>query len=334
MNKEHFIAIDWAKSSVAVARMTEKKDKPVVFEQPANVRDLKAYLATLEGKKTMVIEECNWAQWLYTELRPCVDELIICDPYANHLLKDGAKNDKIDAIKLCKLLKGGFLKPVFHSLDELIELRKIVSAYDDLVVSGARLKNQRNALFRARGKDCKSKEQVLIKECDLFVLQGQDSQIKLYDEQKVRYVKMFESLSKKHKMIGLLESIPGIGVIGATKLAAYVVDPKRFERKGAFLSYVGLVKHEKWSGGNFYGKRQPRYNRPLKSVFKTAAIQVLLRENVFTEYYQMLMQTKNYPEHQARHAVARRIAILALGVMKTQKRFSFREMEAKKEKVL
>ena len=35
------------------------------------------------------------------------------------------------------------------------------------------------------------------------------------------------------------------------------------------------------------------------------------------------MEEKNYPEHNARHAVARRIAVLALGVMKIGKKFSY-----------
>jgi len=44
-----------------------------------------------------------------------------------------AKTDKIDAEKLVKLLKADFLKEVYHSNSDFIELRKIVSAYEDLM---------------------------------------------------------------------------------------------------------------------------------------------------------------------------------------------------------
>ena len=76
---------------------------------------------------------------------------MVCDPYRNHLLSDGPKNDRIDAEKLVKLLRAGLLKPVFHSGDALHSLRKIVSGYEDVVKAGVRQKNQRSALFRAVG---------------------------------------------------------------------------------------------------------------------------------------------------------------------------------------
>jgi hypothetical protein len=41
-------------------------------------------------------------------------------------------------------------------------------------------------------------------------------------------------------------------------------------------------------------------------------------------FYYHLIEHKNYPIHQARHALARRIAVLALGVMKSKKEFKDR----------
>ena len=81
----------------------------------------------------LTIEESTTAQWLYSELRDKVDELIICDPYRNHLLSEGAKTDKIDSQKLVKLLCSNLLKSVFHSHNDFIYLRKIVSGYEDVV---------------------------------------------------------------------------------------------------------------------------------------------------------------------------------------------------------
>jgi len=63
-------------------------------------------------------------------LKDCVEKLVICDPYRNKLLSEGAKTDKIDAEKLVKLLKADLLKEVFHSGDKFIKLRKIVSGYE------------------------------------------------------------------------------------------------------------------------------------------------------------------------------------------------------------
>ena len=40
----HYIAIDWAKSNMAVARMTPSSDKTEVFEGPASIKKITEYL--------------------------------------------------------------------------------------------------------------------------------------------------------------------------------------------------------------------------------------------------------------------------------------------------
>ena len=115
-------------------------------------REFKQYLLNLKGKIFLTFEETTTSSWLYTELDGLVTRIIVCDPYRNHLLSEGAKTDKIDACKLVKLLRGNLLKEVFHANNELVHLRKIVSGYRDVIISGVRLKNQRSALFRAFNK--------------------------------------------------------------------------------------------------------------------------------------------------------------------------------------
>ena len=105
-------------------------------------------------------------------------------------------------------------------------------------------------------------------------------------------------------------------------LGACVVDARRFEHRNNFLSYAGLVRHEKLSGGRSYGNKQPRYSRKVKTVFKTAALSAIRTSIVVKKYYLYLRTEKNYPEHQARHAVARKLATAALGVMKSGKKYN------------
>jgi hypothetical protein len=160
---DHFIAVDWAQANMAIARMTGISDKITTHEGPTDLFGLQSYLKTLKGAKILTLEESTGAQWLYTELKPLVDKILICDPYRNHLLSEGAKTDKIDASKLVQLLRANLLKEVFHSGDELIHIRKIMSAYADLVVAGVRLKNQRSALFRSAGKSHKEDTSLVLR---------------------------------------------------------------------------------------------------------------------------------------------------------------------------
>ena len=82
--------------------------------------------------------------------------------------------------------------------------------------------------------------------------------------EKEGYEKEFKRLAKKHPEIRHQKSLPGIGTINAVKIVARVVTPYRFADKGHYLSYSGLIKLEKISGGRSYGKRNPRYCQAVK----------------------------------------------------------------------
>jgi len=315
---DHYVAIDWAASNMAIARMTKKSNKISVVDVPADIKELQLYLKSLKGTVILAIEETSTSQWLYTELVDHVDEIFICDPHRNRLLSEGPKTDKIDAAKLVQLLKADLLKEVFHSTHKFIYLRRLVSGYEDLVKSGVRLKAQRYSLLRVCGKDGYEKGEInLGSRNEQFVLNGLDRQIASYEEEKKAYEKEFQRLSKKYPEIGHQKSLPGIGVINAVKVVARVVTPWRFANKGHYLSYSGLVKLLQVSGGRNYGRKNPRYSRQLKNVYKTGVLAAVGGNNPLNDYYEHLIQEKGYAPHVARHKTCRRLAVLSYGVFKS-----------------
>lgn len=325
-NYDHYIALEWAKINMAIARMTKHMDSINVIDVPSDIKELKLYLGQLRGKKILTFEETDTSQWLYIELRNFVDEIIVCDPYRNKLLSEGPKDDKKDASKLVRLLKNNLLKPVYHSGELFFSLRKFVSGYEDLIKSGVRLQNQKKSLLKAVGINDKTGE--LTGYYEQFVLQGIERGIEYYNNEKSRYEKEFAKICKENRIVGNLESIPGIGDIGAVKLAAIIINANRFKDKGAWYSYCGLVELEKMSGRKSYGHKKPRYSRTAKSVLKTAAFSVIYGKtsNYFRDYYDYLMKEKNYAEYNARHAVARKLAAVALGVFRTGKKYKERKL--------
>lgn len=325
---DHYIALDWAQSNMAIARMTKQTDFLKVFEYKADLGELKIYLDSIRGTKVLAFEETTTAHWLYVELLEHVDKIIVCDPYRNKLLSEGAKTDKIDASKLVKLLKGGYMKPVFHSTDRIIELRKLVSSYNDLVARGVRLKNQKSAILRGQGLP-KNAELPKTDGHQTFVMQRIENAIQQYEDDKKLYESEFEKLLKAETTLKHLKQLPGIGPIGAVKIFATVVDARRFAHRNDFLAYSGLARLERMSGGRSYGSKRPRFRQELKSVFKTAALAAIGGDNCFREVYESLIKNLRYPDHKARHAVARSIATSVWGVMKTGKRFSEEKVREK-----
>ena len=199
MEYDHYIGLDWAQQNMAIARMTKHSNDVQTIDVRTDIEDLKLYLEKLKGTKVLTFEETNPAQWLFTELKPCVDEIVVCDPYRNHLLKEGGKSDRVDAKKLVQLLRAGLLKPVFHCTDEFIKIRKLISGYEDLVRLGVAQKNQRSAMFRACGKSPKG--ETLDSPYEQFVLDGLDQGIQNYESLKKKYEIELKKLCRENKII-------------------------------------------------------------------------------------------------------------------------------------
>jgi len=304
---DHFVAVDWSQKTMAIAHLNWRGTTPSVMENVADVTTLRDYLRSLRGKICLTFEETTTAHWLYLQLRDCVDRLIICDPFRNRMLSDGPKTDKIDAAKLCLLLRSGLLKEVFHSADHLFDLRCLVSGYNDVVKAGVRLLNQRSAILRARTSD---------RDEARFVLEQLESDIVAYRQKKALYEAKFKHLCQHDRQLKRLTRVEGIGPIGAVKILATVVDAHRFSRTGKYWAYCGLVTNAKYSGGRCYGRREAHYNRMLKSVYKIATLAALQGHNPVREYYDSLIARGMAP-HNARHQIARYLARVTYGMLKT-----------------
>lgn len=324
---DHYIALDWSQDNAALARSTRKQSRPKVHEFESDVKIIREYLTGLKGSIILTIEETTTSHWLYVELKDCVDRIVICDPFRNRLLSDGPKNDKIDARKLCQLLRAGLLKEVYHSCDNLYDLRQLVSAYEDLIKAGVRIQNQRSAVYRAKGHRYTKRDSSALKlhiSDDVFtkfITDWQDKSIERYFKDKASFEDLIEKVVRGNTIMKNLKKLPGIGSLSALKIYAKVIQPERFESRGHYLSYCGLVWHEKNSGNRSYGKRKPRYSRQLKSVYKMAArVAINGGNNPVYEYYETLIE-KGLTHKQATLMVARYLAKVSLGMMKNGQKY-------------
>ena len=265
---DHYLALDWSKDIFSLARVTQKSKIPKWFSGPAKIDLLIKRLEKLRGKKILTIEETTSTHWLYVELREYADKIVVCDPYRNKLLNEGAKTDDIDAGKLCILLRGGFLKEVYHSMmHEEYMIRKLISSYEDLIKAGVRVKNQKSAIYRAQGKIYKKEELTNNNEILEFIIRQQNEAIEYYEKEKSRYEKEFQKIRKRIPIIEKMCKISGLNTITAVQIYGIVIDANRFSNKYKYWGYCGLATHQKTSGKRNYGKRKIRSSRKLKSIY-------------------------------------------------------------------
>ena len=184
------------------------------------------FVQGLRGDLHVTLEEGTWAAWLYDLLRPHVNQVLVCDPRKNALLKVGNKSDRIDARKLAELLRGGHLSSVYHGEHGVRTLKELSRSY--LAISGdlARVMTRLKAVYRSWAIPCAGKQvyapryraEWLGKISEAGVRRRAEIYYEQLDalrslRQQVRRELLAESA--KHKASKLLCQIPSIGPIRA-----------------------------------------------------------------------------------------------------------------------
>lgn len=306
MNSIKYIGLDAHSSTCSFCvidpRGTEIDNKTIV----TNGRLLVDYIQSLGGKIVLAFEECDLSCWLFDILHKHVHKIVVCNPAQNAQYKR-AKTDKLDARNLAELLRGGFLKPVFHDASQREKLRMLVSSYQDNVQEVVRIKNRLRTIKRRAGLYSKKESPVHA----LFIQEQLSSQLEQLSIAQKEYKKQISRQAQQFKETKNLISIPGIGYIQAAKIIAQVIDPKRFKNKYKFFAYCALVKHPRISAQRKYGSTRIWGNRMLKCVFKMAAHSAIKGQNALSALYKHL-RDKGISDFNARNAVARKIAVLTL----------------------
>ena len=317
------------------------------IELLTNEKELSIYFKHLRekwGKRRLclTIEEMSLSRWLYSFLAPIVDEMMVCNPlYITR--KTQKKNDYIDAAHLAQQLRTNNLVGVFHDEhNKFMDLRVLVSSYQDIVNSIVKAKSQFKAIYLREGKRQQGQtvfgqenpEEILGSEVHRFSAKAHFDHLQKLDEIKERYLERFEKNKKEFSVIKNLSTIPGIGIVRANFIAAIVCDGRRFKNKHHFWSYCGLVSHDQVSAGKSYGMKKSRGIRALKSLFINAAQNLISISQ--SQYGQQLYEQyeKKNPNNDKiiRRNIARKIAAIALVVMKKDEPFKqFHELKEKRK---
>ena len=120
-----YIGMDVHKETISMAVMNS--DGKVVMESIIETKasTILQSIQGIRGDLHVTFEEGTWAAWLHDLLKPHVTELVVCDPRKNAVMKQGNKSDKIDARKLADLLRGGYLRSVYHGENGLRTLKAV-----------------------------------------------------------------------------------------------------------------------------------------------------------------------------------------------------------------
>ncbi len=319
MNSSKYIAMDvhTATISVAVRDAAGKLIMESVIETKTST--ILQFIQGLRGDLHVTFEEGTWAAWLYDLLKPYVTNVVVCNPRRNALLKEGSRNDRIDARKLAELLRTNLLRPVYHGEKGLRTLKELARAYLTISKDLTRVMNRVKAIYRSWGIPCggqsvynprhrkewlskitqasvRRRAELYYEQLDALVLLRKQARQELLAEGKKHQAwKLLRSIRTKR----LLWKYSGFGVVTHSS-ADHRYVKGQLERSKKPVSVRGLDRD---------------HNHQLKDLFKGAAIQASTRKGPFREFYEALVAKGMRPE-MARLTLARKIAVIALTVWK------------------
>jgi transposase len=330
--------VDSKMTDVAVERRRKIVSR---YRVPTGIAALRELLGGIPGKKELAFEEGPLAHWLYRNLKDDVDRLVVCDPRRNaYIAKDGDKDDPIDAAKLAELLRGGFLREVYHSDDDRqVLLKRWVGLYHDRVREAVRQINKLRGCCRHYGirppraclRDPSHRTEWLTKlsqrdlSAQLAVLwPGLDTAV----AQARACRREIRRLSRAYPMIGYWQELPGVGPIRAATLYAYLDTPWRFSSAEKLCKYCGVGLERASSGKDRWGRPKTgllqlawQVNKRLKDAVMGAMLSAIRQgDNPFAERYERLLRNGLTPAN-ARHTVARKLLTVMWGMWKTNRPF-------------
>jgi transposase len=346
-----YIGMDVHKEAIVIAVLngTGKLVMETIVETKAS--SILQFIHGLRGELHVTWEEGTWAAWLFDLLQPQVQEVVVCNPRRNALLKEGSKSDKVDARKLADLLRTGMLRPVYHGENGLRTLRELARSYQTIGKDLTRVMNRLKAVYRGWGIPCggtqvyapRYREEWLNKLPQAGVRRRAELLYQQLDglqalRREVR--KEFLAESRKQKAAKLLRQIPCIGPIRAGLLIALMQTPHRFRSKRQLWTYsgLGIETHDsaqyRYVGGQLQRSKKPQqirglnrnHNHAMKEIFKGAATRASCGTGPFRDFYAALLTQGMKPE-MARLTLARKIAAIALTLWKKEERFDAEQLK-------
>ena len=216
-----------------------------------------------------------------------------------------------------------------------MSLKHWINLYHDRVRDAVRDINKIRACCRMHGvriprKIVRNQEHrhAWLSELDNPVLKAQLHTLWIgYDATKAQVEiakKQFSAYARKYPIIEFWCKIPGIGLIRATTIFAYLDTPWRFKNRARLYRYSGVGLVRITSGKDKKGRPKPArlklpwaVNRRIKNAVMGAAISAIERgDNAFKDYYMRMLANGITPVN-ARHSVARKIIATMSAMWKT-----------------
>ena len=297
---------------------------------PTTPKAIKTRFATPEPMR-VVLETGTHANWLHDLLEGLGHDVIVADARQLKLISESTrKDDRRDAETLAEMgVRGSrMLNPVDPRSPEVRKDLEVMRARAMLVTVRTMLVNHIRGVVKSFGhrmpdssSESLHKREVpaeLRSELEpmMSMLESTTASIKAYEKQ------IADLAETKYPQTKVLEQVGGVGSITSLWYVLTIGDPSRFEDPRDVASFFGLV-----SGKHQSGDKDPklRITKCGDSIGRTLLVQcaqhILRRSSPDTDLKRfgtrLIEKGGKYPKQRAAVAVARKLSVLLLVMLKT-----------------
>jgi transposase len=254
-----FVGLDVHKKYTEVAIIDESgviEKQERIENEPGQIEEFSSRL----NNAKMVMESSSTWYWLY-EILSRKHRVVLSNPAKTKAIASAKlKTDKVDALMLANLLRGGYIAESYVPSRRIMSLRELVRYRANLIRMRTSVKNRVHAYLLMNN----------IKIGGSPFTKGFLEELRKVEDVRVEgYIRIIERLNleirEASKIIcnealndenaKLLMTIPGISFYSALLLISEIGDIDRFPDSAHLVSYAGLTSSTHSSGGTTYHSR-------------------------------------------------------------------------------
>jgi transposase len=286
MTELYYIGLDVHKMQITYCIKTGAGALVSLGQVRATRADLTQWAQAFENPWIGALEATLFTGWIYDHLRPFAQDLRVAHPAKLKAITcSKKKSDRIDAEKICDLLRVNLLPECHMAPAEIRELRRVLRYRNLLVSEATRMKNKISGLLMEVGAEYDSRRIHHKKyfheymndlrhtpESVIEMLKISRGQVEIFDGLQRRLLRGLERHPLLKRRVELLQSIRGVGQAVALTWALEIGEHERFASIDQAVSYCGLCGgHNESAGKQKRGPISKQRNKHLQTMLVEAA---------------------------------------------------------------
>ncbi len=325
---EYYLGID----------LHKRRSYTVLMDRQGNLLDqggraneaLADFFETRVPRSTTAVVEAtfNWP-FVYDLASEYVEKVLLAHPLKVKMIAEATvKTDKIDAGTLAHLARTGYLPTAYAAPRAIRELRQQLRHRGNLVADRTRYKNRIQAVLARHNLSAPVSDLFGVK--GRAILQGSLApQLSPADRQTVQdnlaaidfLSKRLEALDARlrqevDRLVALLQTLPGVGLITALTIRAELGEAERFRDARQAVRWAGLTPSVRASGDTVHhGSISREGSSYLREAMVGAALRAPRYSPALRRFHSRIAKRRG--EGMARVALARKMLIIAYSMLRS-----------------